>query len=244
MEITRTKTITEQVILLLQERINTGEYAPQTRIPSESELADELNVSRASVRTALSALASTGLISRKHGNGTYVTTKRPGLTSMTFSVWEFKHLIINKGKKCSIKGLEVTRREATENEIAVLELSSGEEVVTIRRLFYADEDPIIYSLNIIPVSYLKQNFDLNELDLAKGLDEFVKVYCDFTITGVNVELKAIMGNEEIVNIFQIENCVPLLELVEVFIGKNGQPVIFTNNYIRDFSLPIHVLKPW
>ena len=93
MEITRVKTITEQVILLLQERINTGEYAPESRIPSESELADELNVSRASVRTALSALASTGLISRKHGDGTFVSAKRPGLTSMTFSVWEFKHLI-------------------------------------------------------------------------------------------------------------------------------------------------------
>jgi GntR family transcriptional regulator len=244
MEISRAKTITEQVILLLQERINTGEYAPNSRIPSESELADELNVSRASVRTALSALASTGLISRKHGNGTYVEGKRPALTSMTFSVWEFKHLINNKGKKCSIKGLEVTRREATDSEITILELGSGEEVVTIRRLFYADEDPIIYSLNIIPASYLKEKINLNELDLAIGLDEFVKVYCDFTITGVNVELKANMGNEEIVNIFQVENSVALLELVEVFFGKNGQPVIFTNNYIRDFSLPIHVLKPW
>ena len=138
----------------------------------------------------------------------------------------------------------MTRREATENEISVLKLGSGEEVVIIRRLFYADEDPIIYSLNIIPVSYLKQNFDLNGFDLSKALDEFVKAYCDFTIAGVNVELKAIMGNAEIVNIFQIENCGPLLELVEVFIGKNSQPVIFTNNYIRDFSLPIHVLKPW
>lgn len=244
MEIIQKQTISEQVILLLHERINTGKYASGERLPSESELSAELNVSRASVRSALAALASAGLISRKQGDGTYVTAKRPGLTSMASSVWEFKHLINNVGRKCSTRGLEVTRRKSKENEISVLELKGEEDIVSLKRLFYADEDPIIYSVNIIPVSYLKQNCGLDQLDITKGLDDFVESYCDFKITGVNIELSAIPGEEEILNLFDIKSCVPLLKLVEVFHGKNEKPLIFTNNYIRDFTLPIHVLRPW
>ncbi len=244
MEITRTKTITEQVILLLQERIESGEYAALKKIPSESELATELNVSRASVRTALSALVSAGMIVRRHGDGTYVTSKRPGLTSTAFSVWEFRHLIINEEKNCSIKGLEATLRKATDYEISELELDESESVVAIKRLFYADDDPIIYSLNVIPASHLNPNFHLNELDLTISLDKFVKNYCDFVITGVNVKLRAVVCEDELIETFQINNNEPILELMEIFLSKNDYPVIFTHNYIHDFTLPIHVLKPW
>ncbi len=244
MGITRAKTITEQVILLLQGRIDSGEYAPQTRIPSESELAAELDVSRASVRTALSALVSAGLVSRRHGDGTYVSANRPGLTSMNSAVWEFTHLIDNAGKCCSIRGLEAKKRAATENELDVLNLDENDEVISIRRLFYADDEPIIYSLNVIPVELLKPSFEQNELDLTISLDEFIASYCEFEITGVEVELKAVMGTDDVLAAFSIKKDVPLLELVEVFTRKSNQPVVYTHNYIRDFSLPIHVQKPW
>jgi GntR family transcriptional regulator len=244
MEIIQKQTISEQVILLLNARINTGKYASGEKLPSESELSEELDVSRASVRSALAALASAGLISRKQGDGTYVTSRRPGLTSMASSVWEFKHLINSSGKECSIKGLEVVQRRPKENEISFLKLNGNDEIVSLKRLFYADEEPIIYSLNVFAASYLRHNCLLEDLELTKGLDDFVDSYCDFKITGVKVELSASQGEEEIKRIFDINSCVPLLKLVEVFHGKNGIPLVYTNNYIKEFTLPFHVLRPW
>lgn len=244
MDIINKQTISEQVILLLHERIDSGQYASGEKLPSESELSGELNVSRASIRSAMAALASAGLISRKHGDGTYVTAKRPNMTSMATSVWEFTQIISATGRKCSVRGLEVIQRKSTKEEQTILKLTPSEEIVSIKRFFYADENPIIYSLNITPSSHFLKNCIIDQMDLSKGLDDFVGSYCDFKITGVNVELSAVFGEGELLRLLEVTEDVPLLKLVEIFHGKNDQPLVFTNNYIKDFTLPVHVLKPW
>ncbi len=53
----------------LQEQILSGELAPQTRLPAESELAAELGVSRTAVRDAMRTLATRGLVTVRHGHG-------------------------------------------------------------------------------------------------------------------------------------------------------------------------------
>lgn len=56
----------------MRELIATGEWAAGEKIPSETTLADNMGVSRISVRAALQKLASMGVIERKQGKGTVV----------------------------------------------------------------------------------------------------------------------------------------------------------------------------
>lgn len=58
-------------------RINTGGWKPGERVPSESELVDELGVSRMTVNRALRELAEGGFVVRIAGVGTFVAEKRP-----------------------------------------------------------------------------------------------------------------------------------------------------------------------
>jgi GntR family transcriptional regulator len=62
----------------LRTRILAGEWRPGDRIPSEPELARRRTVSRSSMRAAITMLEEEGIVSRKHGSGTYVTY-RPAL---------------------------------------------------------------------------------------------------------------------------------------------------------------------
>ncbi|MBE7432483.1 MAG: winged helix-turn-helix transcriptional regulator [Anaerolineales bacterium] len=64
MNLIQTRSVSNAVDEILLERIRDGSYTPGSRIPSESELSDELGVSRATVRTALAKLAANGLILR------------------------------------------------------------------------------------------------------------------------------------------------------------------------------------
>ena len=244
MTIINRQTISGQIILLMHERISSGQYGPGEKLPSESELSQELNVSRASVRTALSTLATAGLISRKQGDGTYVTEKTPGLTSITSSVWEFKHLISKEGKKCVIKGLKSIKRLPDDYERTLFALGPTDQVAVVKRLFFADERPIIYSINVLPIASLKADHDLEQLDFSKGLDDFVKENCNIKIIGAKVELSAVEGTQEIMEMFCLQEWIPLLRLVEIFHDKNNKPLILTNNYIRDFVLPLQILQPW
>jgi GntR family transcriptional regulator, transcriptional repressor for pyruvate dehydrogenase complex len=53
-------------------RIRSGEFPPGTRLPGERELADELGISRVTVREAEIALEAQGFITIKTGSGAYV----------------------------------------------------------------------------------------------------------------------------------------------------------------------------
>src|ERR1700732_1868551 len=61
-----------QVASTLRERIDAGEFAPHTPLPSEPELIEIYKVSRATIRSALDFLKKEGRIYRQHGKGTFV----------------------------------------------------------------------------------------------------------------------------------------------------------------------------
>lgn len=64
--------LSTQIADQLRERIAGGELPVGSRLPTESELAAELGVSRNSVREATRSLVHSGLLSSRPGDGTYV----------------------------------------------------------------------------------------------------------------------------------------------------------------------------
>lgn len=61
----------------LKKRIESGEFAPGQRLPPETALANELELSRPSLREAVRALAMAGVLDVRRGDGTFVTDLRP-----------------------------------------------------------------------------------------------------------------------------------------------------------------------
>jgi NAD(P)-dependent dehydrogenase (short-subunit alcohol dehydrogenase family) len=60
----------------IEERIRAGQWAPGDRLPPERALCRDLEVSRATLRQALGAVAQRGLITREQGRGTFVANAR------------------------------------------------------------------------------------------------------------------------------------------------------------------------
>ncbi|MDS1268897.1 FadR/GntR family transcriptional regulator [Lipingzhangella sp. LS1_29] len=69
---TRRTGLVDQVIAQLRAQVDSGEWAIGDRIPTESELADQLEVGRNTVREAVRALAHAGLLEIRQGAGTFV----------------------------------------------------------------------------------------------------------------------------------------------------------------------------
>jgi GntR family transcriptional regulator len=61
-----------QVYLLLRQRIEAGQFAPDAPMPGENALAAEYGVSRLTLRRSLDQLEAEGLVLRRRGSGTYV----------------------------------------------------------------------------------------------------------------------------------------------------------------------------
>ncbi|MFO7818875.1 MAG: FadR/GntR family transcriptional regulator [Halanaerobacter sp.] len=66
------KKVYEKIIEQIEEMVSSGQLKKGDKLPSERELTERMEVSRASLREAFSALKMIGLIERRHGQGTFL----------------------------------------------------------------------------------------------------------------------------------------------------------------------------
>lgn len=241
MAIQRPQPIIDQVVSLLRQRVRGGDYGPDYRLPSENTLAVELGVSRTTIRTALSALASEKLIIRKQGDGTYVNTRFLDVTTRFGMIWEYTNMIEDDGSVASIKALNINRRSPLAEEATALELNHSEEILSIERLFYSDDTPVIFSTNVIPKSQLCQELTLGQVE--EPLPDFFHKFCsheEFTY-GIS-EISSLAATEEIAELLLIKTGDPVLRFSEVFFNANDRPLVYAINYFNDKKIPLKVAR--
>ena len=71
--------LTDEAITKLRNMIQSGELPPGSRLPSESQLAVQLGLSRSGIREAVKVLESARVLEVRRGDGTFVTSLAPGL---------------------------------------------------------------------------------------------------------------------------------------------------------------------
>lgn len=76
----RRRKMSDHILEEIKSLIKDGIFPPDTKLPSEMELAKMFEVSRSPVREALSVLAASGLIESRQGGGSWV--RKAGLSNM------------------------------------------------------------------------------------------------------------------------------------------------------------------
>jgi GntR family transcriptional regulator, transcriptional repressor for pyruvate dehydrogenase complex len=73
----RRRVVSEEIVQEILSMIQDGRLNPGDKLPSERQLAVNLNVSRPSLREAMRALSAMNVVDIIHGDGVYVTTLEP-----------------------------------------------------------------------------------------------------------------------------------------------------------------------
>ena len=152
-----------QVAQHLEQMIESGELPMGTRLENETDLADQLGLSRPTMRRAIEYLVGRGLLVRKRGIGTQVVhtkvTREVELTSLYDD--------LAKTRRAPSTRVVSFRTEAAPDALAVkLGIPAGTQVYVFERLRYADAEPLALMRNHVPVHLLR----LSPADLeAQGL---------------------------------------------------------------------------
>lgn len=235
------KSVTSQINAILSERIRDQTYMPGSRLPSESELAAEFGVSRASIRGALAKLAGEGLVLRKQGDGTYVNAHIERIPTRLGGLWNFTRLIENSGFSARIQLLHQEVRPINPREMQVLGLTESEPVLSLTRLFYADELPVVYTHTAVPLHVL--HVPAEQCDGSLPLSEFVQRYHNTPINYAIFDIQAVLPDADTCRVLQC-GVAPLLKLDQIFYDRANQPIVFSEALFQDKVIRLRLAQAW
>jgi DNA-binding GntR family transcriptional regulator len=136
-----------QLAQVLEQAIESGELAPGTLLGNEVALAEQLRLSRQTVRRAIQYLVDRGLLTRKRGVGTEVVhpkVRRPlELTSLYDA-------LIAEGRDPSTQVLSLETLPAADSIAYELNLAEGAPVIAVQRVRLAQQEPLALMTNYLP----------------------------------------------------------------------------------------------
>lgn len=128
--------------------IRDGHFSTDEALPSERTLAEKLGISRVTARKAIDALASEGLIVRRHGSGNYIA---PLLEQPLTRLTSFTEELRQRGFVPSSRWLRRAVGPALPDEMVALGLSPGARVARLERVRLADATPMAYESSALPI---------------------------------------------------------------------------------------------
>jgi DNA-binding GntR family transcriptional regulator len=138
-----------QVAQHLEHLIESGELPAGTRLENEIDLADQLGLSRPTMRRAIGYLVDRGLLVRKRGVGTQVVhakMRRPV---------ELTSLYDDLAKTGRHPDTRIFSVEPVSDALALeLGIAAGTDVYAFERLRYAEEEPLALMRNHVPKDLL------------------------------------------------------------------------------------------
>jgi GntR family transcriptional regulator len=219
----------QQIHHLLRHRIATGEYAPGSKIPSESELCRELAVSRVTVREALRELVRADMLVKIHGKGAFVaaeTTRK----LQTVKYAGFLEDLQERVQKLTVTDVEMRAVTAAPDIAAALGLDAGAEITRIRRLRHIDDEPFSFTVNYLPIDIGKRirAKELYSVPLLKILQTDLRI----PIVRAQETIDAVPADPEVAQRLGISVLYPVMHMRRVMFTTADRPFEVVETFYR------------
>jgi GntR family transcriptional regulator len=222
--------------------ITNGFLKPGDKLDSEPNFAKQLNVSRVTLREAIQNLVLEGLLLRRRGIGTfvasYLSVENP--LNRNTSVTEF---IQSKNAKVNTIDIDMSAQVASAYVAKMLRIQEGDPIVYIKRTRTADDHPVIFSKEHLPIKYLEEHYvgkslveDLKEkLHIDQSLNQVLKNSFGIRIDHAFAKISALCADEYLADKLILTTGDCLLRLEQVDFDSQDTPIMLSNEYYPGHS---------
>jgi len=223
----------------LREWVDKGVFRPGSKLPRETELANLLNISRATLREAISIAKQEGWITQIHGVGTFISqsnSAEKGLEVLE-SVDTF---CIRQGWKCETKSLKFETIVANDILKKVLDIPTSIEVIKISRVKVINGVKAAYIEDYVPSSLIgleeiKLKFQGSVLDM---LMDRPRPKIDYAWTNI----KCVSSKDKVCSYLDTDECSNLLLAEEILYNSEGTPFEYSLNYMLSSFFNFHIVR--
>lgn len=214
-----------QVEELMRQLIALPEYRNGNFLPKEVELANNLGVSRNTIRQATNKLEYEGLLVRKKGVGTKVA---PQMMSTNLSNWySFTKEMESRGIITTNLFTKLEIVEATDKIATFFNIPLNAQVVKLSKLKGVDNEPIVYF-----ESYFHPRIMLTDTDdLNKPLYQLLMDKYGITVVRSAEHIKARQAGAK-AEILETEKTKPILFRERFVYDPGDRPIEYNVGYYR------------
>lgn len=216
-----------QVREQIREQIEAGIYRPGSEMPPETQLAKDYGINRLTVHNAITALVSEGLVKRVQGKGLYVAGRL-----QERNLGEFGGFTQTARRQDSIPGRKLLFREvrpAGTKYARLLGIGKDDEIIYLRRLFLADNEPCSIEETYLPYEICPE---LKKMDLMVfSLYEALEYHGVIPKTARQSLSMTRLGAKE-ARILKVEKNMPALLFEYISYDAAGKIIEFNRSYTR------------
>jgi GntR family transcriptional regulator len=220
-----------------------SEFRSGDKLPNERELADRLEVSRATVREVLGQLAAEGVVTRTWGIGTFVHDAADRVPVSIGDVTALRDRITASGHRPTLQDATVSRAPCPADCARVLGVTPGSQVWRVDRLFAVDEVPAAWIRDHLPLRVDDRDLDPSGLvSIDLDMFEFLASATGMPVRVAEIELVAVLADEEATARLGVALGHPLVTATQIGYGDGGAALFHGHFTVRTDVLTLRISR--
>ncbi len=219
----------EQIRAYLLAKIESGEFRPHTRTPSERVLSEQFGVSRMTVKHAIKELVSSGRLYTRVGKGTFVSD--PPITQNLNMLTGFSEDMEALGKSTSSRVLTAAVIAATAKIARELRIPQEAHVVLLRRIRLADNEPVALENSYLNHTLCPGILDTHDFSM-ESLYAVLKNEYQLILSYGEQSIQARLATKSEADLLSIQKGFPLLDIMRTTFSDEAQPIEYVESIYR------------
>lgn len=224
------KKVTQNIIDALVDHILDNDFTEGDKLPSQSMLADQMGVSRTSLREALAQLEARGVIEQVQGVGTFVTSDPEEPTPVVELETSVTEMIRAMGKT---PGTSKTITEYRQPFPEFDECFPGhDELISVQRTRTADGEPFAVSYAFLRPGLIEAPADIEQIVKYESLHNFVNEYCDHYLMYFEDNIEIAHPTPEVAQELDIPESKPIFKFIRYHYDSDRNLIILSADYFN------------
>jgi GntR family transcriptional regulator len=217
---------------LIIDKIDNGGYPPDSKIPSEQELCEIYNISRPTVRQAISELTNSGYLYKEKGKGTFVSKPKSAIDIKAYTGFTDSILDHEVPGERNIVLLETVTNKEYRKLSDIFSINYNQTFDFAQISFITNLENEIYSYN---TSYIPLNLFPDILENVKNKKQsFDNLRGKYPLIPVKTKssLEIVYTDRNEAQHLQVQPGQPLIKISNVIYSKSGQVVEYVVSKYR------------
>lgn len=230
-----------QLKKFIAEEIDNGNYPPDSMIPTEKELSQIFDISRTTVRQAITELVQEERLYRVKSKGTFVCYPKIR-QDFIMTLIPFNEDMIRAGKKPSTEVLALQLVHPPENVAEQLGIAPDGQAIYLHRKRCADGVPVVRVETYLPYEACK--FVLDHDFSRESLYQVLSMNKETDITNITRICEARAANAEDENVLELKRGKPIQYFLSMGLNCHGRQIEYSVARYRgdQSSFKIHAAR--